>query len=454
MRVALVTPYDTGLRAGGGAVIIRYLIAALEANGLDVALWLCRDTPSPIGITPLTGESGRHDWEIRGLPPQMAFSLARHAPQSFAALVGQARAMQVLRPVDAVIVFNAVTPGLWAMELAAALGVPYYLMLLDYSFLCPVFSRLHTSGVFCEGSISEAHCLSCAVARLPSAKRQVFRALRALPYPVTLALGRLLPALFPASGRHHVAGAGVRETRRVDLERYFSAAAGVIYQSRTMQAQVHAAGLQNAAETIACYGVPEPECHGKKVCADDTTVEFVYLSRPTSEWGLDLLLAVWAEHCTGYADRRLTVLSPGIDAWLEQHPQWRGLPNVVFSGETIQGQVAAFHSRFHVLILPAQWPGIVALTALEALAHGTAVIEPHLGGLADFVGPFAMGRGVMPYRYRDGRSLALCIDRLCADRAALAALMSYAQPICTLADWGKACRDLMFGPNPANRSTA
>jgi len=39
-----------------------------------------------------------------------------------------------------------------------------------------------------------------------------------------------------------------------------------------------------------------------------------------------------------------------------------------------------FYGRIDVLILPAQWKGVVALTALEALAHGTPVIEPDSGG--------------------------------------------------------------------------
>lgn len=436
MRIALATPYDTKLRAGGGAVIVRYLMEALQANGIEVLLWLCRDYPAPIQVKPLEGSPDRRDWEFIGLPPQTAFRLDRLAPDQFQQLYQQVRDLQAQQPVDALLIFNALTPGLWLMELAQALGIPYILTLLDYSFLCPKFNRINQHGNFCQGEIPESTCLNCAVAHLPPAKRPVFQLLRLLPDSLRSTAGRNLRPLFPAYGRYHVGSLSARLMRRQDMKDLFARAAAVVYQSPTMQTQFHQAGWQHPNEFIECYGVPTAASQVKSVTHLDPVVQFVYLSRPTREWGIEFLLQTWATYCADKDDRKLTVLSPGISTLLAQHPEWKTLPNVEFSGETIQGRVAKFHACFHILILPAQWQGIVALTALEALAHGTAVIEPDLGGLPAYFANSPESLGLTVYEWGDAESLAACISSLCAERTRLKSLMDKTQQVRSLEEWG------------------
>lgn len=201
MRIAIATPYDTKLRAGGGAVIVRYLIEALQANGIEVVLWLCRDYPAPLQVKLLESAEHRHDWEFIGLPPQLAFRLNRLAPAQFQQLLTQTGELQAQQPVDALLIFNSLTPGLWPMELAQALGIPYILTLLDYSFLCPKFNRINQHGEFCQGEIPDSTCLDCTVAHLPPAKRPAFQLLRLLPDSFRSSLGRKLRPLFlPTAG--------------------------------------------------------------------------------------------------------------------------------------------------------------------------------------------------------------------------------------------------------------
>lgn len=436
MRIAIATPYDTKLRAGGGAVIVRYLIEALQAKGIEVVLWLCRDYPAPLQVKLLECTDYRHDWEFIGLPPQLAFSLNRLAPNQFQQLLAQTRKLQAQHPVDALLIFNALTPGIWPMELAQSLGVPYILTLLDYSFLCPKFNRINQYGDFCQGEIPDSTCLDCAVAHLPPAKRPAFQLLRLLPESFRLSLGRNLRPLFPAYGRYHAGSPSARFKRQQDMKDLFTQAAAVVYQSPVMQSQFHQADWQHPNEYIECYGVPTATSCAKSVTYLDPVVQFVYLSRPTQEWGIEFLLETWASYCADKGDRFLTVLSPGISTLLGQHPQWQILPNVEFSEEMIQGRVAEFHARFHVLILPAQWQGIVALTALEALAHGTAVIEPDLGGLPGYSAPSPERLGLNSYKWRDAESLGERINSLCSDRTKLKHLMDAAGQLRSLNEWG------------------
>jgi glycosyltransferase involved in cell wall biosynthesis len=439
MRIAICTPYHTQKKvAGGGAVIVRYLMEALRSQNIEVILWLFRDYKAPIEVqsTASTSESPEC-WEFIGLPPQMAFSLKKSAPKDFETLREQTSQLQNENAIDAVIIFSPVTPGFWPMELAESLNIPYVLTLLDYSFLCPTFTRYNYQGQFCQGIIPESTCLECSISQIPSAKRPIFKLLRLLPESLRSFIGRNLRPLFPAYGRYHAGSESDRTTRRHDMQSLFARSAAVIYQSSNMQAHFHQASWQHPHEYIECYGVPENDQKSeKRVAYLDEVIHFVYLSRPTKEWGINFLLQTWAKNFVNKGDRQLTILSPNISNLLSQHPEWKDLSNVDFSEEVIQGRVAEFHAKFHVLILPAQWQGVVALTALEALAHGTVVIEPDLGGLSGYAENSPENIGLSVYEWNNPESLANCIDDLCNGRAKLGKLMSASRQLRSLETWG------------------
>lgn len=439
MRIAICTPYHTQEKvAGGGAVIVRYLMEALHSQNIEVILWLFRDYLAPIKVksTASTVESPEC-WEFIGLPPQMAFSLKKFAPKDFETLREQTLQLQNENAIDAVIIFSPVTPGLWPMELSEALNIPYVLTLLDYSFLCPTFTRYNYQREFCQGIIPEATCLKCSISQIPPAKRPIFKLLRLLPDSFRTIIGRNSRFLFPAYSRYHAGSETTRKGRRSSLKDLFTKSSAVIYQSLAMQKHFHQADWQHHNEYLECYGVPADIKKISKVVSHlDPLLQFVYLSRPTKEWGINFLLETWANHFADASDRRLTILSPNIANLLSQHPEWNNLPNVDFSEEIIQGQVAEFHSKFHVLILPAQWQGIVALTALEALTHGTVVIEPDLGGLSGYVANSSGSLGISFYEWNNPDSLASCIEYLCMNRAELGKIMSEAKQLRSLKTWG------------------
>jgi glycosyltransferase involved in cell wall biosynthesis len=442
MRIAICTSYPVHVKvAGGGAVIVRYLVEALSSQNIDVVLWLCRDYLAPVEVkaTAKTIDSPEY-WEFIGFPPQLAFSLKEFAPQDFKTLQKQTLELQDQTPVDVVIIFSPVTPGLWPMELAESLNIPYILTLLDYSFLCPTFTRYNYRGEFCQGIIPEANCLECSLAKIPPSKRSVFKVLQHLPKTFKRWLGRKQSSFFPAMGRYHAGSASARSARQIQIQSLFNKAAAVIYQTPVMQYQFHQAGWQHPNEHIECFGIPRAKKLDKIVKHDDPVIQFVYLSRPTPEWGINFLLQTWLTYFRDKTDRQLTILSPGVLSLFEKHLEWQNLRNVVFSEEMIQGKVAEFHAKFHVLILPGQWQGIVALTSLEALAYGTVVIEPDLGGLAGH--NLDETSGVINYQWRSAESLKEAIDSICNNRQQLHQLLTHPRQVRTTQDGGVFYRNL------------
>jgi|GEM_PF-3252561 len=442
MRIAICTPYPVNIKiAGGGAVIVRYLVDALSSQNIEVVLWLCRDYLAPVDVKMNTKTIDTPEyWEFFGLPPQMAFSLKKFAPKDFTKLREDTMELQSQNPIDAVIIFSPVTPGLWAMELAESLKIPYILTLLDYSFLCPTFTRYNYKGGFCEGVISEADCLKCSLAKVPNSKVPLFQILQNLPTAFKSWLWRKNNFLFSGIGRYHAGSLSLRHERKKDIENLFKKSAAVIYQTVIMQEQFAKAGWRHHNEHIQCYGIPLAEKAEKLVTYQDPVIKFVYLSRPTPEWGIDFLLDTWITYFSEHIDRQLTILSPNVLSLVAKRPEWQGFKNIIFSEEMIQGRVAEFHSQFHVLILPAQWQGIIALTSLEALAHGTAVIEPDLGGLSGY--NLDENCGVKTYEWRNSNSLKIAIDELCVDRQQLSRLLHNACQVKTTQNWGALYTDI------------
>lgn len=437
MRLAICTPYPVTKKvAGGGAVIVRYLVEALQSQDIEVVLWLCREHYAPLSVQLTSKNPDTPEyWEFIGFPPQVGFSLNRFAPQALKKLVQEAQKLQDKAPIDGVLIFSPVTPGLWSMELAKFLNIPYVLTLLDYSFICPTFTRYDYRGDFCQGVIPSETCLKCSLSKIPQKKKPFFQVLQPLPLPFKFWLGKNIPALFPAVTRYHAGSVTERNDRLDDLKNLFQDAHAVIYQTPLMQQQFHQAQWQHYREYIECYGIPFADKLEKVVRFNDPVIQFVYLSRPTPEWGINFLLDTWTTYFQDNSDRHLTILSPNVLSLVANKPEWQNLRNVTFSEEMIQGRVAEFHSRFHVLILPAQWQGIVALTSLEALAHGTVVIEPDLGGLSGY--SLNENFGVKNYLWRDRDSLKSAINELCGDRLQLSKLMNNARQFKNTDDWGK-----------------
>ena len=437
MRLAICTPYPVNKKvAGGGAVIVRYLVEALQSQNIEVVLWLCREHYAPLSVqaTPQSHDTPEY-WEFIGFPPQVAFSLNRFAPQILKRIVHETQKLLEKAPIDGVLIFSPVTPGLWPMELAKSLSIPYALTLLDYSFICPTFTRYDYQGDFCQGVITSETCLKCSLNKIPAKKKPFFQILQRLPLPFKFWLGKKIPALFPATTRYHAGSVKERNDRLEDLKGLFKDAHAVIYQTPLMQQQFHQAKWQHHREYIECYGIPLANKLEKMVQFDDPIIQFVYLSRPTPEWGINFLLDTWTTYFQDKCDVHLTILSPNVLSLVANKPEWQNFKNVTFSEEMIQGRVAEFHSRFHILILPAQWQGIVALTSLEALAHGTVVIEPDLGGLSGY--GLNENFGVKNYSWRDGQSLANTIEQLSGDRTKLSKLMKNTQQFKNTDDWGK-----------------
>jgi len=440
MRVALVTDYDRQPRALGGSVVATYLSDALASAGVEVVRWLRRDGDRrTVRVTRRPNDSHEEVWEFSGLPPSLPFPTSTYHPRLWGALLREVTGLMTTHPVDIVVVFNLIYPGLWQFELGRHFGIRTVLLLLDYSPICPTLTRYRWDGIFCEGKIPLENCLKCSTVDLPLNKKHAFWLLRQLPRRSRVAISRVAPSFFPAVARYHAGSAMERELARAGAQQAFRTASLVIYQSEEMRRVFRGAGLVGSREAVQVFGtppVPPRYATMKQAKITDVAVRFGYLSRSVEMWGIFDLAAEWLHRFRGLRDRKLVIHSPGARAAIRGRFGDIDVDNIEIHEDTIQGRLEEVYADLHVLVLPAQWKGIVALTALEALAHNRPVLEPDCGGLADYQKASGRQLGVMTYRWRDWDNLFQNMDLICRDRNYLAQYSKSAQPVLGIAEWG------------------
>jgi glycosyltransferase involved in cell wall biosynthesis len=109
----------------------------------------------------------------------------------------------------------------------------------------------------------------------------------------------------------------------------------------------------------------------------------LFAGRLTADKGVDLLLALWSSDAA-VAQLPLVVAGDG-----ELRPQVedlaRSVPTVTYVGTLSAAEMAAAMRSAAVVVVPSQVPEGLPMVAVEAMAHGRAVVASALGGLPDMV---------------------------------------------------------------------
>ncbi|MHA7133386.1 glycosyltransferase family 4 protein [Oerskovia turbata] len=166
----------------------------------------------------------------------------------------------------------------------------------------------------------------------------------------------------------------------------------------------------------------------------------VFVGRAIPDKGADV--AVDAVRALGRRDVRLTVVgSAGFDAAdpltaYETDLRRRAAgstPPVTFTGFLPRGEVRALLRTADVVVVPSRWAEPFALTALEGMAAGAAVVASDIGGIPEAVG--SAGILVPP---GDASALAQALTALADDEAGLVAAQDAGRARAVEMDWSHA----------------
>jgi glycosyltransferase involved in cell wall biosynthesis len=330
-----------------------------------------------------------------------------------------------VRP-DAVHVFHLMGLGLSLVEEAADRGIPVYVQLMDFWFLCPTVQLLRRDGSLCEGPETQA-CIDCLAPdnygyqglRLFS-KRDGFVAPVA-PDP------ELVDVSHASMGLRFAALDG-----RTDFIRHvLGRATALIAPSRFVRDFFLRHGYESEQIRHVPYGVDRPRGELRALpVAGEGTVTFGFFGSVNPQKGLEVLISAFRQdrseafrlvvrgnmtHFPKYARR--------VRAFAELDPR------IIFRGPYAHGELAEALSAIDVLVVPSVWYENTPFVVLEAFSAGRPVISSDLGGLSEIVKDGVNGR---TFRSGDPGALMNVLHEIDEDPGIVQRLAAGIGPVRTL----------------------
>jgi glycosyltransferase involved in cell wall biosynthesis len=290
---------------------------------------------------------------------------------------------------DVVHVFHLIGVGLSAIEECRARGIPVYVQLMDYWFLCPTVQFLRHEGSLCDGP-SVVECIECL-----APENYGYQTLR-----VFSKSSGFVETARPAASLIDVnhSDVGLRRAalaERPDFIRSVLAGADrLIAPSRFIRSMFLQHGYSEDLLLHLPYGVNPPPGDVRAVpVGGRKQVTFGFFGSVNAQKGLEILVSAFKE-CRG-ENLRLMVRG-NMSHFPKYARRVRGLaetdPRVIFKGPYAHGELSDALSAIDVLVVPSVWYENTPFVVLEAFCAGRPVIASDLGGLSELVQDGVNGR--------------------------------------------------------------
>ena len=345
---------------------------------------------------------------------------------------------------DVVHVFHLMGLGLSLVEECRARGIPVFVQLMDYWFLCPTVQLLRHDGALCPGPDTNS-CVECLAGdnfgyqglRM-FGKREGFVE-TAMPEPKLVDLNH--------------SGIGLRRaalhTRPNFIRRVLeTSATKLIAPSRFIKSLHLDHGYKDEHMSHLPYGVDPPVGAVKPIpVAGEGTVTFGFFGSVNPQKGLEILVSAFRE-CLG--SRLRLVVRGNMTHFPKYAKRVRSFadvdPRIIFKGPYGHGELAEALSTIDVLVVPSVWYENTPFVVLEAFSAGRPVVASDLGGLSEIVKDGVNGR---TFRAGDPGALAGVLEDFQEDPDMLLRLASGIERVRTLeenaADFVKLWEDALSG---------
>jgi len=290
---------------------------------------------------------------------------------------------------DVVHVFHLMGLGLSLVEEAHARGIPVFVQLMDFWFLCPTVQLLRRDGTLCKGPETSA-CIEClAPDNYGYQGLRMFSKLdgfveSALPDPSLTDLNHGLTSL----RRTALHG------RAPFIRRSLDKATTLLAPSLFLKDMFLRQGYRDEHMHHLAYGVDPPEGAIKPLPVNgEGTVTFGFFGSVNPQKGLEILVSAF--HQYRCSDFRLVVRGN-----MQHFPKYarrvRAFADIdsriTFRGPYGHDDLAEAISSIDVLVVPSVWYENTPFVVLEAFSAGRPVIASDLGGLSEIVKDGVNGR--------------------------------------------------------------
>jgi glycosyltransferase involved in cell wall biosynthesis len=411
-----------------------------EAYTFNLARMLQRAGHEPFVICAEDWGSGdrwqpRHqDGVHEGIPVRRLFFNWEHAPDPWVNSYDNPaterhveRYLRELRP-DVLHVTSCYSLGAGIFRAARRVGVPTFLTLTDFWFLCPRHTLRRSDGSLCAGPESAVGCQKCVAAEAP-----IYRALTSVLPPDLAARGLVELSRWPAIARRRGLRGWVGDTgaRLAFLRRAFDSVELAFAPSRFLMETFVRHGFPADRIKLSPYGLETAWLDDVRPRDPSAPLVVGYAGQIEPIKGVDLLVRAFRSLP---ADRPIELRIHGdlsknrqFGATLRQlvgdHPAIR------LAGPFERAQLAEVMSGLDVLVVPSTWYENSPVVISEALAAGRPVIATDLGGIRDLVEHEVNG---LLFELGDVAGLARQIGQFAADPALRERLRRGIRPVRTI----------------------
>lgn len=388
MKVAFVVHQYPPRFSTGTEIYAHRLALALRDEGHDVRVFT--NEPDPTHSIPYEIA----DDEVDGVPVtrQTFFEglAPNHSLQSYySVFLGKAfgKWLDEVRP-DVVHVFHLMGLGLSCIEECEMRGLPVFVQLMDYWFLCPTVQLLRFDGSLCEGP-EMSNCIECL-----APQHYGYQLMRMFGNRDTFVeVGAPDPRMIDINN------AGMPNTRKALIGRkafirsVLDRATSLVAPSLFLRRFFAGHGYDEEHMRHIPYGVdPLPDTIAP-IPVEPGAVTFGFFGSVNPQKGLEILISAFREYkCEKFRlvvhgnMRHFPKYAKRVRAFADMDSR------INFLGPFDHSGLAAALSSIDVLVVPSVWYENTPFVVLEAFAAGRPVIASDLGGLSELVQDGVNGR--------------------------------------------------------------
>lgn len=290
---------------------------------------------------------------------------------------------------DVVHIFHLLGLGLSLVEEAHARGIPVFVQMMDFWFLCPTVQLLRRDGSLCQGP-EISSCIECL-----APDNYGYQGLR-----IFSKLGGFVESALPEASLTDINhnSTSLRRTalhgRKAFIRDTLEKATALLAPSRFLRGMFLQNGYREDHMRHLPYGVDLPSGSIKPLpVAGEGTVTFGFFGSVNPQKGLEILVSAFRQYrCKEF---RLVVRGN-----MQHFPKYarrvRGFADIdsriTFRGPYGHEELAEAISTIDVLVVPSVWYENTPFVVLEAFAAGRPVIASDLGGLSELVKDGVNGR--------------------------------------------------------------
>ena len=431
MKVLLATHFFPPGHPGGTEAYTLGLARMLDRLGHSPAVICAEDW----GV----GDSWRprhKDTVFAGLPVRRLYWNWQLAPDPFVDMYNNSeveghfsRYLRELRP-DIVHVTSCYALGAGVIRASHEMGIPTFLTLTDFWFICPRHTLQRGDGSLCLGPETAAKCAHCM-----ASASVVFRTMAALLTSRVVARGLLAVSRWPKVARLDGFRGYVGDVtkRLVFLRRVFDDIDVAIAPSRFLIEMFGRNGYPSERILLSRYGLDTSWLPQLRTRHPGVRPCIGYIGQIDPIKGVDLLIRGF-QTVADQVSAELRIYgdltkNPGFSAGLRRMADRN--PDIRFMGPFERSQIASVFSDLDILVVPSVWYENAPVVIAEAFAARKPVITTDLSGMTELV---EHGVNGLVFQRGDVSGLASQIRLLVEDAALRERLRQGIKPVRTIED--------------------